>query len=79
MVYLPRSAFQRRQRKSTNRNSSLTAALARPSLLTILFTLLTIFAFAATFAPASFAVSADAAADKKSEYGTVIGIDLGTT
>ncbi len=48
-----------------------------PSLLTLLVAVLGLFAFAATFAPAS--VGVHAAADKKSEYGTVIGIDLGTT
>ena len=75
MAYLPRSALARR--RSANKYSRSIATKA-PSLLTILFACLAVFAFAATFAPATVGVAAQDST-KKSEYGTVIGIDLGTT
>ncbi|KDN52192.1 heat shock protein 70 [Tilletiaria anomala UBC 951] len=79
MAYLPRSATASQRQQARLAKRSLASSLTRPSLLSIIFAFLTIFAFASTFAPATVGVAADDASTKKSEYGTVIGIDLGTT
>lgn len=70
MVVSPHIA-QRVQRAQRRRLSK----TWRPSLLGAFFALLALFAFASFVSP-SLGVAAQ---DKKSEYGTVIGIDLGTT
>ncbi|KAN0061569.1 ATPase with role in protein import into the ER [Thecaphora frezii] len=56
-------------------------ASSRTSFLTILMAVIALLTFSAVFSSSSSAsgMGVAAAADKRSEYGTVIGIDLGTT
>ncbi|SPO41873.1 probable chaperone bip [Pseudozyma flocculosa] len=56
-------------------------ASAGPSLMTIFMAIVAILTFTAVFSsgPSAGGMGVAAAADKRSEYGTVIGIDLGTT
>lgn len=70
------AGFSPRIAARSQRRRSAVGVSWRPTLLSAFFALLAVFAFATTFAPASVGVAAQ---DKKSEYGPVIGIDLGTT
>jgi len=65
------------------RGSSSRASPRQWSLLNVLFALIAIIAFVATLSPAGSPVGGvmaeEAATQSRSEYGDVIGIDLGTT
>lgn len=79
MAYLKTSLTpsQRRRVAGTKRSSS--SLLKSLSPLNVIFAFLAIFAFATTFAPGSNFGGVAAQDQKRSEYGSVIGIDLGTT
>ncbi|CCF54927.1 hypothetical protein NDA11_000382 [Ustilago hordei] len=63
------------------RKAARATGISRPAFMTILMAILALLTFSAFMAPGSSAggMGVSAAADKRSEYGTVIGIDLGTT
>ena len=63
------------------RKAARATGISRPAFMTILMAILALLTFSAFMAPGSSAggMGVAAAADKRSEYGTVIGIDLGTT
>ncbi|KAJ1032497.1 hypothetical protein NDA16_000521 [Ustilago loliicola] len=63
------------------RKAARATGMSRPAFMTIIMAVLALLTFSAFMAPGSSAggMGVAAAADKRSEYGTVIGIDLGTT
>ena len=63
------------------RKAARATGLTRPAFMTIVMAILALLTFSAFMAPGSSAggMGVAAATDKRSEYGTVIGIDLGTT
>ena len=81
MAYFASSLTPSQRRRASRSKRSSTSFLSSLSPLNVIFAILAIFAFATAFAPAGsnagFGVAA--ADEKRSEYGTVIGIDLGTT
>ncbi|SPO43661.1 probable chaperone bip [Moesziomyces antarcticus] len=76
MVLASRSTAVAQRRKAAR-----ATGLTRPAFMTIIMAILALLTFSAFMAPASSAggMGVAAASDKRSEYGTVIGIDLGTT
>ncbi|KIS71057.1 putative Hsp70 family ATPase KAR2 [Mycosarcoma maydis] len=63
------------------RKAARATGMSRPAFMTIIMAILALLTLSAFMSPASSAggMGVAAAADKRSEYGTVIGIDLGTT
>lgn len=63
------------------RKAARATGMSGPAFMTIIMAILALLTFSAFMSPASSAggMGVAAAADKRSEYGTVIGIDLGTT
>lgn len=80
MAYLKTSLTpSQRRRVAGSKRSSSSSLLKSLSPLNVIFAFLAIFAFATTFAPGSNFGGVAAQDQKRSEYGSVIGIDLGTT
>ncbi|PWN18283.1 heat shock protein 70 [Microstroma glucosiphilum] len=79
MAYLKTSLTPSQRRRVAGNKRSSSSLLKSLSPLNVIFAFLAIFAFATTFAPGSNFGGVAAQDQKRSEYGSVIGIDLGTT